>query len=255
MIPMTFVELCERLQALCSYPLRVTIHENHSAYARVQKINGRTIDLSIHKLFLYSSTPVLQALIRFALHKDFRAKAVIRQMAHLYFTRIQPPIPDPSLSNPQGKNVNLQVMYDQLNQLYFNGEIKVPITWFDTPRYRTFRRITFGSFDRTIPLIRLNRLLDRCEAPLQFVEFIVYHEMLHTVCEARVDLRGRIWVHTPEFRRREALYSHYAFAKRWEKQSLNFFKGLSWQDIASGPILNTEKTALIARKEKFLAEL
>ena len=106
-------------------------------------------------------------------------------------------------------------------------KIKVPIAWFETPNYRSFRRITFGSFDRTIPLIRINRLLDCSEVPLQFVEFIVYHEMLHTVCEAKVDARGRLWVHTPEFRRREALYPHYAFAKKWEKQSLNFFKKLN----------------------------
>jgi hypothetical protein len=251
---MTFIELCNRLQALCPCPLRVKIHENRSAFATVQRIKDCTIDLSIHRLFLYSSTPVLQALIRFALHRDIRSKAVIRQMAHLYFTRIEPPIPDFGLSNAQGKFVDLQVIYDQLNKSFFDCAINVPVAWFEKPCYRIFRRITFGSYDRTIPLIRINRILDRCEVPLLFVEFIVYHEMLHTVCEARVDVRGRLWVHTPEFHRREALHPHYAFAKKWEKQSLKFFKGLPCQDIASGPILNTAKTGLIARREKFLAE-
>jgi hypothetical protein len=250
---MTFVELCSRLQALCPYSLSVRIHDNRSTYASVKRIGCRTIDLSIHRLFLYSSTPVLEALIRFALHKDSRAKAMIRQMAHLYFTQIEPPAPNPALSDPQGKNVDLQVIYDQLNKSLFGSEIQVPIAWFDTPRYRTWRRITFGSFDRTIPLIRINRLLDCCEVPLLFVEFIVYHEMLHAVCETRVDLVGRLWVHTPEFRRREALHPHYALAKKWEKQSLKFFKGLSWQDIASGPILNTAKTGPIAKRAKFSA--
>lgn len=251
---MTFVELCDSLQALCPYPLRVSLHENRAAYATVKKIKNRTIDLSIHRLFLYSSTPVLQALVRFALYRDIHAKAVIRQMAHLYFTRIEPPIPDFSLSNAQGNYFDLQVIYDQLNKTFFGEKVKVPIAWFARPHYRLFRRITFGSFDRTIPLIRINRILDCSEVSLLFVEFIVYHEMLHTVCEAKVDVRGRLWVHTPEFRRREALHPHYAFAKKWEKQSIKFFKGLPCQDIASGPILNTAKTAQIARKAKFLAE-
>ena len=110
---MTFVELCDRLQALSPYPLRVRLHENRSSYATVQKKKGRIIDLSIHRLFLYSSTPVLHALIRFALHRDIRAKAMIRQMAHLYFTRIEPPVPDPGLSNTLGKEVDLQVIYDR----------------------------------------------------------------------------------------------------------------------------------------------
>jgi len=220
---MTFPELCDRLQALCHRPLRIQIHENRFAYVSVQPSKSGAVVLSIHRLFLYSSTPVLQALIHFALHRDLRSKAMIRQMAHLYFTRIQPPSPDFGKSNAQGKHIDLQVFYDQLNRSFFDGKIQVPVAWFDPPRYRTFRKITFGSYDRTIPLIRINRILDSSEVPLPFVEFIVYHEMLHTVCEARVDGRGRLWVHTPEFHRREALHPHYAFAKKWGKQSLKFF--------------------------------
>ena len=250
---MTFMELCDRLQALCPYPLRVRIHENRSSYATAQKKGGRIIDLSIHRLFLYASTPVLQALIRFATHQDIRAKATLRQMAHLYFTRIEPPVPDFALSNALGKEVDLQALYDQLNESFFNNEVKVPIAWFEIPKYRTYRRVTFGCYDRTIPLIRINRLLDHSSLPLLFVEFIVYHEMLHTVCETKIDARGRMWVHTQEFRRREALHSQYPFAKKWEKQSIKLFKGLSWQDTASGPTLNIVKTGLTAKRGKFSA--
>ncbi|MBF8263460.1 MAG: hypothetical protein HW387_1125 [Parachlamydiales bacterium] len=221
---MTPDELCERLQAICPRPIRIQIHENRSTYAAARREKDGTIRLMIHRLFLYSSTPVLQALIRFALSRDNQAKATIRQMALLYFTKIEPPAPDLGLSDAQGRVIDLQVIYDQANRNFFEGKIGVPIAWFNPPPYRRYRHITYGSYDRTRPLIRINRLLDSSEIPLPFVEFIVYHEMLHVVCASKIDGRGRISVHTAEFRQREAKHPHYALAKDWGKKGLKFFK-------------------------------
>ncbi len=221
---MTPAELLNRLQALCPYPLNLKIHDNRSTYASARREKNGQINLSIHRLFLHSSTPVLQALIRFALRSDPPSRTIIRQMAHLYFTHIEPPLPDPTLSNPKGERVDLQVIFDQVNAAFFEGAIQVPIAWAERRRYRRFRHITFGSYDRTGPLIRINRLLDLPDVPLPFVEFIVYHEMLHAVCQPYLDAKGRMRFHTAEFRRKEALHPAFAFAKEWEKESLQFFK-------------------------------
>jgi hypothetical protein len=63
----------------------------------------------------------------------------------------------------------------------------------------------------------MNPLLDRRTVPRFFVEFIVYHEMLHA--DIGVETRnGRRRVHTWEFRRRERLFREYARAISWEKK-------------------------------------
>lgn len=222
---MTPTELHTRLQSLSRHPIQLKI-VNGSTYASAEKSSKGALCLSLHRLFLHAPTPVLEALIRFATQPDRESRAVIRQMAHLFFTNIEPPLADAALSNPLGACINLQEMYDRVNAEYFAGKIAVPIAWFSAPRYRKFHHITFGMYDRTLPQIRINRILDRSAVPLPFVEFIVYHEMLHVVCKSLLDRRGRLCVHTAEFRQKEKAHKYYAFAKEWEKTCLKFFRGL-----------------------------
>jgi hypothetical protein len=74
----------------------------------------------------------------------------------------------------------------------------------------------------------MNPILDHEKVPLFFLEFVVYHEMLHAVCEPLIDSRGRTWVHTREFRAREKLHPFFASAKAWEKQSLTVLKRITY---------------------------
>ena len=224
---MTPTELQTRLQTLYSRPLQVKILDGKSTYASAIKTRTGVLRLSVHRLFLHAPTPVLEALIRFATKPDRASRAVIRQMANLYFMSIEPPQADDSLSDAKGEHIDLQELYDRTNADYFGNTLNIPIAWFPAPRYRKFRHITFGTFDRTLPLVRLNRILDHPDVPLPFVEFIVYHEMLHAVCGPRLDRGGRLCVHTAEFRREEAKHRHYLFSKEWAKKSLKFFKRLS----------------------------
>jgi hypothetical protein len=55
--------------------------------------------------------------------------------------------------------------------------------------------------------------------PQSFVEFIVYHELLHHVIPpARV--KGRYQIHSAAFRQREREFPAYAEAIVWRQQSL-----------------------------------
>lgn len=219
---MTPVQLFQRLQTLCTQPLSIKI-SNGSTYVRATRTKGG-LKLSIHRMFLHAPTPVLEALIRFAMKPDRASRTVIRQMAHLFFTRIEPPSFDASLSDSRGRYIDLQELYDQENLASFGGRLSIPIAWFPIPCYRRISHITFGTYDKTLHLIRINGILDHPEVPLSFVRFIVYHEMLHADCQAVFDRNGRLCVHNREFKRREALHPLYPFAKQFEKESLKFFK-------------------------------
>lgn len=210
----------ERLSALCPLRLEVRLHENRSTYLRVQKTKG-VLRLSLHRLFADAPTPVLEAILRFASKKDRSALRVIRQMALLYFSENKiEPVP----LTAQGRTYDLLPIYESLKQRYFHPEYDASIGWSDRKPRGECRFLTFGSYDRQAHQIRINQLLDDSEVPSFFVEFIVYHEMLHAVCLPIIDEQGRTWVHTREFKERERQFPNYAAVKAWEKQSLTFFR-------------------------------
>lgn len=209
----------ERLQALCPYPLTVVWHENRTTYYSARKERGK-LYLRLHRLFECAPSPVLEALIRMSLKKDPEARAIVRKMAHLYFSQNQAaPEPLPV----QGDVYNLEEIFQEVKSAYFPPELDLSIGW-SHAKTKRFRFITFGVYDSHRRQIRINRLLDNPHVPRYFLEFIVYHEALHAVCPAAMDSQGRCRVHTKEFRAKEKEFHHFHAAKEWEKQSLTFFK-------------------------------
>jgi len=72
---------------------------------------------------------------------------------------------------------------------------------------------------RSPNLIAVNPLLDDRRVPRYYLEYIVYHEVLHDLYPIRRD--GGRWVQHPvEFRRRERAFPDYARAQRWERERL-----------------------------------
>ena len=60
----------------------------------------------------------------------------------------------------------------------------------------------------------------RPDVPRYFVEFIVFHEMLHQVWPTTVTENGRVH-HPPAFRARERTFPQYEAALRWEREHLS----------------------------------
>ncbi len=208
----------ERLQALCPYPLAVVWHENRTTYYSARKERGK-LYLRLHRLFENAPSPVLEALIRMSLKKDPEARAIVRKMAHLYFSQNQAaPEPLPA----QGEVYDLDEIFQEVKSAYFPA-LDLSIGW-SRPKTQRFRFITFGVYDSHRRQIRINRLLDDPHVPRYFLEFIVYHEALHAVCPASIDQAGRCRVHTKVFRAKEKEFPHFQAAKEWEKQCLTFFK-------------------------------
>jgi hypothetical protein len=207
-----------RLQELSPVPLKITWHENKSVYFAVKK-ERKGFSFRVHRLFYDAPTPVLEALIGYATKKDKASRAIIKQMAHLHFSQT---VSRAEPLDPVGEVYNLQEIYDQFKDVL--GVEGINIGWSNRKRGGKFHSITFGTYDKHCRQIRINPLLDDLQVPLYFVEFIVYHEMLHAVCPSRIDTHGRCFVHTEEFRQKERQYPHFAKAKEWEKKSLMFFK-------------------------------
>jgi hypothetical protein len=112
------------------------------------------------------------------------------------------------IGEPAGCQFDLEEIFDELNERYFNNLLGRPrLSW-----SRTASRTLLGHWDAAHNAIIVSKLFDRPKAPRLLVEYILYHEMLHL--KYPVDHRRvRRCVHSAEFRAEERRFPHYAAAK------------------------------------------
>ncbi len=114
------------------------------------------------------------------------------------------------ISTARGKVYDLSELFDRINRRYFNGEIDKPtLTW----SKRRAKRI-LGHHDAVHNAITISKTLDSREVPEWFVEYILYHEMLHIKHPAKF-INGRRYYHTPSFRAEEERFPRYQASQEW----------------------------------------
>ena len=119
----------------------------------------------------------------------------------------------------RGRYHDLDTILKDLCARYFPDCPAVSIRWGRWSGRARPRSIRFGAYLPDTQVIRIHPALDQAFVPRYFVEFIVYHELLHHVIPA-VRLNGRYQIHSPLFRRREREFPAYAEAIAWRQQSL-----------------------------------
>ena len=114
------------------------------------------------------------------------------------------------ISSAQGSVYDLEKLFARLNRRHFDGEIEQPtLTW---SRRRT--RTILGHHDDVHETIVISKTLDSEDVPEWFVEYILYHEMLHIKHPARL-INGRRFYHTKAFRAEEQRFPFYQEAQAW----------------------------------------
>ena len=121
--------------------------------------------------------------------------------------------------NAVGRHHNLAEILARVNSEYFEGRLKVRITW--SRRWgglstQSTRRDAEG---RSYPLITISRGYDHPSATAEIVGGVVYHECLHIVLPPS-EANGRRVVHGRDFRRLEKEYRHYEMWRSWHRHML-----------------------------------
>jgi len=114
------------------------------------------------------------------------------------------------ISSAQGSRYDLEKMFARLNRRYFDGELPQPVLTWSRRRTRTI----LGHHDGVHETIVISKTLDSPDVPEWFVEFILYHEMLHIKHPARL-IKGRRFYHTKSFRAEEQRFPFYGEAQEW----------------------------------------
>ncbi len=178
----------------------------------------KSINLRLHRMFLSADSDVLDELAAFIRNRRKRTPLVRKFISGNVHTIKRKP-PRKIIVQPQGKFYDLGKMFDSVNEEYFSGRVSAAISWGARRPRRAAARTTLGSYSSHNNTIRINPALDVKRVPGYFVEFIVYHEMLHADIGIENGKKRRI-IHSREFKRREKLFKHYERAIDWEKGRL-----------------------------------
>lgn len=188
-------------------------HENQSSFVSCKK-EKKMFHLRLHRFFLQSDEKVFKALADYLLKQDAKAKFLIRKEAHLYFSQgkgVFLPL------EKKGAFYDLGTIYEDLKERFFSETFSVSIGWKNKRVKERARSITLGTYDRHRNAIEIHSILDDEKVPSYFIEYVVYHEMLHAIIPSEIDEKGRIVHHTKQFRRQEKLFPYFLESKEWEK--------------------------------------
>lgn len=114
------------------------------------------------------------------------------------------------IATAHGEVYDLDRMFTKLNRRYFDGQIPKPTLMWSKRRTKSI----LGHHDHIYDSITISKTLDSADVPEWFVEYILYHEMLHIKHPARL-IKGRRYRHTSAFRLDERRFPHYEQAQKW----------------------------------------
>jgi len=124
----------------------------------------------------------------------------------------------------EGRYFDLRADFDRLNERYFGGKLRgYKVVWGRKRKRRPKEYFIFGTIQEEDRVIRINPSLDQPFVPLWFLQYVLYHEMLHSIVPDETLRSGRRRVHTDEFNRQERKFRSYNRARRWEEQNLARF--------------------------------
>ena len=195
----------------------LTLTDNRTSMLSIKR-GGERPSLRIHRIFLEADESVIQAVADFIRNRR-SARPAIRAFIRQHSSSLKSRAVRKTQLRTEGVCHCLATLFANVNAEYFQGQVSASITWGRRVPGRRTRRVTLGTYCRDSRTIRINPLLDRKTVPRFFVEFIIYHEMLHAALGTMVT-NGRRAVHFKEFRQRERQFAAYEQAVRWEKEHL-----------------------------------
>ena len=194
-------------------PLHLTITRNRIRYLSFSS-GDRGVWLRLNVEFLDAGDEVLGGVARWIAHPRIRCPAEVRQ----YIDACGPSPDRPmrrAVLRPSGRCHDLTELHQSVNKAHFGGAVSAPITWGRRTRRRKVSSRQLASYSRHRRVITVHPALDRREVPRRFLEYLVYHEMLHA--RQPEDKRRP---HDRAFR--EALRRHpdHVWAAAWQKANL-----------------------------------
>ena len=203
------------LENTSSKKLSLIITDNSTSMLSIKKNKGVVV-IRLHKMFLNADSNVLNEISDYIKHNRKRTP-LIREFINRHLHSLKQSPPRKITIRTEGRYHDLKEMYHAINRKYFGERISAYITWGAKSPKRAAAKRTLGSYSYHTDTIRINTKLDTKKVPHYYMEFLVYHEMLHADIGIKNE-GGRRIVHSGEFKKREKEFRHYKKAVEWEKK-------------------------------------
>jgi hypothetical protein len=201
----------------------VSFQENSSTMVSRTGLDSRAV-LRLHRIFLDAPEDLLKDIVRcfFSRLDRRRARSVrarLKDYVEIHRGEILRPLSPARLLPPAGRVFDLGEILEQVSGRYFPEVDRVEIAW----SRQVLRRLMGKWIQNPEPLpnlVLINRLLDAPQVPGFYLEFLVFHELLHE--EIPCQRTGGRWVHhPPDFRARERQFPEYTRARDWERRNID----------------------------------
>jgi hypothetical protein len=207
--------LRDYLEKTTEKSVSLTITDNSTSLLSL-RTKGKSVGVRLHWMFLHANMNVIREIAEFI--KSGRNKTpLISEYIKKNDTCLKKKLLKTPVIHTQGRYHNLHDLFVSVNDEYFKGTITALITWGKRNPKWSVRKRMLGSFCRNTNTIRISPVLDKKTIPQYLINFVIYHEMLHSVMPVEKK-NGRRLIHTSEFRRREQLFKDYKKAAAWEKR-------------------------------------
>ncbi len=200
----------------CRVDLKLT--RNRVSMASLEFVREGHARVRLHEQFLRAPEEVWDALGRYLRTRRRSAWQVVATHAQTIDTSSESrPIRRRQLRQ-KGDVHDLREIARSVNGQFFNGCIKYKIGWGQDRRRadrkgRRGRSIRYGSWSRATRTISIHPRLDDERVPRCFVEYIVFHEMLHAVVPSD-RANGKRYDHPEAFRVLERTFPDLPAMKR-----------------------------------------
>lgn len=221
---MTLQTFQSKIEESVNKKVELRVNDNCSTMLSVRWDHECT-KVSMHRMFLEAPKNIMDALACHIEEENSSLCPTVREYIDVklrtldYSHKI-----DNSKLSTKGVVYDLQSLYDEINEEYFDSKLLLKITWYGKVMKRRRSEVTFGLYQEALKLIKIHRMIDSEFFPSYFVRFVIYHEMLHHHCPPYYDETGRHRIHTEEFKRRESAFKEVEQARSWMEDNYdNFF--------------------------------
>ena len=223
-------EFCALLSKMIKTPSRIILTRNRSSLISVRTDKNGLKIVRVQHAFRAADTKVIAALAEFAEGGESPALKAINEFISKkqdivkFFSKRPSNNPVPG---PIGEYKNLVEILKKVMDDHGIFLRNLNITWSRARKIHGKQySIRFGSYINQSGTIRIHPSLDSPEIPDYFIEYIIYHEILHAILPPTTQPGGKKRrIHTREFKSREKGFRDYDRAKRFEKRLVKKWLG------------------------------
>lgn len=214
-------ELQEELSRRTGRRVQLVLTDNRCSMVSARRRGLGGLEVRMQRLFLNAPPEVLDDIVAL-LSGDKGQRPALRAFVDSCVEHLGKiaPLPRRPIAKERLESGNHDIVAyaRHLNETYLGGRSRAGVVWGRNHKTRSSRSIRFACYDPIRNLVTMNRKLDRPDIPRYFVEFVLFHELLHEVLGIGERADGKRDIHGSLFRLMEGTYPDYQRALLYEQE-------------------------------------